>query len=430
MRSRTVREGSVGLLILLGLGAFVVLLLWLRGITFGKRSYKAIVDFSDVGGIQQGAVVRYRGFKVGKIDTVRPGPNGVEVEIEISPDNVLIPRDVAVEANQSGLIGETSIDITPQKPLPAGIAVAKPLDKNCDPNLIVCDGSHLRGQIGVSLDQLIRSTTQLASSFNDRELFANVKAATKNTSMAAASVVQLSRQVSGLVQAGQQQLGGFSQTATKFGTTAEQIRLTAAQGNRLITDLDNLLTTNRTTLVTTLNNLSQTSEQLRVTVGGLAPALNRFNRGKLLQNLETLSANAAQASANLRDISSVLNKPTNRLVLQQTLDSARVTFQNAQKITSDLDELTGDPKVRGNIRKLINGLGGLVSSTQDLQQQVHMAQTLETLTANVKTSKDCTAFSLPKNSKPFKSSVSTSTPCITQKTAQLAAQLAEWQKKQ
>ncbi len=430
MRSRTVREGSVGLLILLGLGVFVVLLLWLRGITFGKRSYKAIVDFSDVGGIQQGAVVRYRGFKVGKIANIRPGPNGVEVEIEITPDNLIIPRDVAVEANQSGLIGETSIDITPQKPVPAGIAVAKPLDKNCDPNLIVCDGSHLQGQIGVSLDQLIRSTTQLASSFNDRELFANVKAATRNTSAAAASVVQLSRQVSRLVQSGQQQLGGFSKTATKFSTTADQIRLTAAQGNRLITDLDSLLTANRTTLVTTLNNLSQTSEQLRVTVGGLAPTLNRFNRGKLLQNLETLSANAAQASANLRDVSSVLNKPTNRLVLQQTLDSARVTFQNAQKITSDLDELTGDPKVRGNIRKLINGLGGLVSSTQDLQQQVHVAQTLESFTANMKTSKEtCTAFSPPKNSKPLNGSVSTPTPCSTQETAQLAAQLAEWQKK-
>jgi len=48
-------------------------------------------------------------------------------------------------------------------------------------------------------------------------------------------------------------------------------------------------------------------------------------------------------SANLRDISNALNSPTNLLVLQQTLDSARVTFQNAQKITSDLDELTGDP---------------------------------------------------------------------------------------
>ncbi len=155
--------------------------------------------------------------------------------------------------------------------------------------------------------------------------------------------------------------------------------MTTRQVDRLITNLDSLVTTNRTSLTTALNNITETSEQLRVTVSNLTPTLNRFNQGKLIQNLETLSANAAQASANLRDVSSALNNPTNLLVLQQTLDSARVTFQNTQKITSDLDELTGDPALRDNLRQLINGLSGLVSSTQQLQQQVPVAQTLDSL---------------------------------------------------
>jgi phospholipid/cholesterol/gamma-HCH transport system substrate-binding protein len=448
MRSRMVREGSVGLLILLGLGLFVVLILWLRGITFGKRSYKAVIDFANAGGIQKGAVVQYRGIQVGKVTALRPGPNGVEAEIEISPTDVIIPRDVVVEANQSGLIGQVSIDITPKKPLPGGIAVAKPLDNDCDRNLIICNGSHLQGQIGVSLDDLIRSTTQLANAFNDRELFANVKAATRNTAVAAESISQLSRDFDRLAKTSQQQLGTFKQTAVKFGATADQLRLTAAQGGRLLTNLDSLLTTNRTALVTTLNNLSQTSEQLRFTVSSLTPKLNRLTQGKLIQNLETLSTNAAQASANLRDISSVLNKPTNRLVLQQTLDSARVTFQNAQKITSDLDELTGDPKVRGNLRKLINGLSGLVSSTQNLQQQVDVAVKLDSMKAAINTPKarrniaahqvipinqaleTSAAFSpAGKSLKSPVDSVTTQAP-RSQESAQLAATLAEWQKKQ
>ncbi len=413
-RTRAVREGSVGLLILLGLGVFVVLILWLRGITFGKRSYKIIVEFGDVGGIQKGAMVRYRGFKVGKISTIRPGPNGVEVDVDITPADLVMPRDVRVEANQSGLIGETNVDITPQKPLPAGVAVAKPLDKNCDPNLIVCNGSHLQGQIGVSVDELIRSTTELANAFNDRELFANVKAATKNTAIAAESIGHLSRDFDSLAKGTQQQLGTFNQTATKFGATADQLRLTAAQGNRLITNLDSLLTTNRTALVTTVNNLSQTSGQLRVAVARLTPTLNRFTQGKLIQNLETLSANAAQVSVNLRKASSTLSNPNNTVVLQQTLDSARVTFQNAQKITSDLDELTGDPKVRQNIRRLINGLSGLVSSTQELQQQVDVAQKLDSMKAELKTPKAVrTREEFPRAQK-----------------SPLAAALIKWEKKQ
>lgn len=159
MRSRTVREGSVGLLLLLGVGVFVGVLLWIRGFSFGKRNYKVVLEFANAAGIQKGAEVQYRGVKVGKISTVRPGPNGVEVDTEITPADLIIPHDVVVEANQSGLIGQTNINITPLKPLPTGIVVAKPLDKNCDPTIIVCDGSHLPGQVGVSIDELIRNTT-------------------------------------------------------------------------------------------------------------------------------------------------------------------------------------------------------------------------------------------------------------------------------
>ncbi len=78
-----------------------------------------------------------------------------------------------------------------------------------------------------------------------------------------------------------------------------------------------------------------------------------------------------------------LNDPKNAVLLQQTLDSARVTFENTQKITSDLDELTGDPKFRKNLLQLVNGLSKLVSSTQDIQQQVQVATTLDSVKAAV-----------------------------------------------
>lgn len=400
MRSRTVREGSVGLLILLGLGLFTASILWLRGVQLGRRSYTAIVSFADVGGMQEGAVVRYRGVNVGNISAIRPGANGVEVEIEISPADVIIPRDVLVEANQSGLISEVSLDITPQKQLPAGLIVAKPLDENCDPDLIVCNGSQLQGQIGISIDALIRSSTRFATVYSNPQLYANVDTAVKSATDAAAGVAQLSRELSVLSRSTRQQLGTFSAAATsvqqaanqisnstsaaveRFGTTADQLNLTAAQVNRLVTNIDDLVTTNRSSLVTALNNINNASEQLQVTVGGLSPTINRVTQGELIQNLETLSANAAQASANLRDASNALNNPSNILVLQQTLDSARATFENAQKITADLDELTGDPKFRQNIREIVDGLSGLVSSTEQLDQQMQLAQTLRAFRDN------------------------------------------------
>jgi phospholipid/cholesterol/gamma-HCH transport system substrate-binding protein len=425
MRSRTVREGSVGLLILLGLSLFGGLVLWLRGFSPGNRKFTAFAVFGDVAGIQTGATVRYRGVNVGKVAAITPGANGVELKMDISPADLLIPRNVVVEASQSGLIGETYIDIVPLKPIPPGLEIAKPLTPQCKTQqIIVCDQTRLpQGQLGVSTDELIRTTTRLATIYTDPAFVSNLNAAIKNTAVAAGEIATLSRNFSSLSGSLKQELKSFSgaansvsnaanqtsyqvglltnrfgNTANKFEGTANELSRTAAQFNQLGQSVNSLVVENRSTLVSTLNNLSQASEQLRGSVGGLKPTLvqvtstfQKINSEKLLRNLETLSdnaaqasANAAQASANLRDLSTNLNDPKNRLVLQQTLDSARATFENTQKITSDLDDLTGDPAFRSNLKNLVNGLGKLVSSTEQLQQQVEMAQVLEPVSDSLK----------------------------------------------
>ncbi len=328
MRSRTVREGSVGLLILLGLGLFAGLILWLRGLSIGTRSYKAIVEFANTAGLEAGATVRYRGVTVGKITQTRPGPNGVEVEIEISPADLIIPKDVAVEASQSGLLGGTFVQIIPRRPLAAAVN-AKPLDPNCDSKLIVCNKDRLTGQPGVSVDELVRASTRFADVYSDPKFLANLNAVTQNTAEAAKEVARLSREFGAVARVAKQEISSLSGSARSVSNAAGQLGLTAGQVN-------SLLASNRGNLVTTLDNIAQLTSQLRSTATSL-------RQGELIRNLEVLSANAAEASNNLRDVTRSFNTPANLLSLQQTLDSARATFQNAQKITSDLDELTGDP---------------------------------------------------------------------------------------
>ncbi|TVP64910.1 MAG: MCE family protein [Nodularia sp. (in: Bacteria)] len=393
---RTLREGSVGLLILLGLGTFVMIVLWLNRFTAGGNSYKFLVEFANAGGMQRGAPVRYRGVKVGNISRVKASSNAVEVEIEIAPADLVISRDVVIEANQSGLISESIIDITPKTTIPSG-AIAKPLDNNCDDSLIICHGSRLSGEIGISIDELIRTSTNLASTYNDPAFYQNLNRLLESSTAAATGVASLTQDFQGLTKSFQQQLGTFSTTASslqqstteltasatktvdQLGATASEFSSTANQANRLLSNLDELVTSNRSSLVGALNNITETSNQLRVTVSSLSPAFDQLTQGELLSNLESLSANAAQASANLRDASNALNDPQNLVLMQQTLDSARVTFENTQKITSDLDELTGDPAFRQNLLQLVNGLSGLVSSTEQMQQDVKVAATLDSL---------------------------------------------------
>ncbi len=376
MRSRSIREGTVGLLILLGLAMFAGVILWLRGVSLGRRSYRVTMDFKNIAGMQEGTPVRYRGLTVGKIVRTRPGPNGVEVEVEISPSDLIIPKkNLTVEANQSGLLGSTAIDILPRSNLTTPVS-ANPLDKDCDRDLIVCHQSRLDGQIGVSVDELIRASIKFADVYSDREFFNNLNALTRNSAQAAAEVTALTKEFQDLTRVAKVQIASLSATAQEFSTTAQSLTTTSEKLGLTADQVSGLIATNRASLVDTLENVNLITRDLRSTVDKLGPVVDQVQQGELLRNLETLSANAAQASANLRDVSNALNNQTNLAVLQQTLDSARATFQNAQKITADLEELTGDPALRDNLRKLINGLSGLVSSTQQLQQQSQVAQVL------------------------------------------------------
>ncbi|MEG3845599.1 MlaD family protein [Microcoleus sp. herbarium19] len=456
MRSRTVREGSVGFLILVGIGLFGGLVLWLRGVQIGNRSYKFAVEFSSAQGMQIGTPVRYRGVAVGKITAIKASANGVDVMVEISPGTLVIPRDVAIEANKSGLIGESSIDITPNSILPESLLTANPFTADCPPQ-IICQNSRLKGQAGVSLDELIRSTVRLANLYTDPVLFNNIKSISENTANTAKGAAKLTENLSNLTITAQSEIKTLSQSVKgefsslnqslkgelatlnqslkgEFGILTQSVRgeigslnesakgelsavssdirkvtATAENSTKEITaaaitsansvtqaanqitltanELNSLVTSNRGSIVSTLNNINQASQELRVTVSSLSPTINRINQGQLLNNLEILSANAAQASANLRDFSNNINNPASLQLLHQTLDSARATFQNVQKITSDVDEITGDPAFRNNIRRLINGLGNLLGSTEQLRQEVKVAQTLAPLSEKVNASK-------------------------------------------
>lgn len=470
---RMIREGSLGLLILLGLGLFGSFVLWLRGFSFGKQHYTVVVSFRDIAKMQLGAPVRYRGVQVGAVSEINARSNHVDVAIQITPATLRIPRQVRIEANQAGFIGETSIDIFPFQDISRAAQNTNPLDKNCKSELIICDRDRLQGEIGVTFDELLRSSLGLSKLFSNPQFFGNLSQLIQNTTVVTAEVTALSRDLQQLTQLTEKELGRVSTTAVQsantisqavtqisgtvnelgstakqvtasinqfgstanqigntidqFGTTANQIgntvgqlQTTANELNSLVRNVNGLVVANRSTLVQTLDNLSQTSEDLRVAVNRLDPAIAQVETGlnqaqipQLLTNLQQVSANAvqvstdaAQATANLRDLSN----PTNLILLQQTLDSARATFENAEKITSDLDRLTGDPTFFNDLRQLIDSLNNLLSVTEQLEQQAAIAQNLDPIVKIVNDRAASLPQVAPSNSKSFLAPASQEAP--------------------
>lgn len=422
LRSRAIREGSVGLFALLGLAIFGGLAIWLRGGGFGQKTYQFIAEFSDVSGLQIGAPVRYRGVTVGKIATMTPGSNGVDVAIEISSADIILPDKVKIQTNRYGLIGEASIDIFPTGSLPSDTQSLNPLSSDCNSQVIICEGDRLTGDPGV---QLFENFARFSELYTDPKFFNSLLSAATSASQAADRISKLSEVVGRLSNTVNKEIQGISDTTDAVTQTANRtsglignidrlissnrsnLDRTVTTTSELTSNLNSLIKENRGNLNRTLGSIDETNQELRTLVSSLQTTVNQVNGGleasdtqKIAQNLNTLVANAATASENLRQLSQTLNDPANAVSLQRTLDSARATFENAQKITADLDELTGDPAFRSNLRELVNGLSSLVSSSERLEQQIQIAQTLNTATQQLN------SIDTPVRLKPYHATVS------------------------
>eukprot|EP00898_Chlorokybus_atmophyticus_P004060 jgi/Chlat1/4655/Chrsp3S05600 len=186
---RTVWEGGVGLFLAAGVAVSIIVASWVKGSKVLSRnrahpSYQAIIEFANACGITVGTPVRVRGVDVGAVVGVRPSLDRIDVHVEIGDSAVVIPRGSEVVVNQSGLIAETLIDITPCTLPKAVDKIADPLDPACkEEGVIVCDRERIRGEQGVSLDELVSICTKLAHQI-DRNGLDNVFKAAQTASEA------------------------------------------------------------------------------------------------------------------------------------------------------------------------------------------------------------------------------------------------------
>ena len=279
-------EGGVGLFLIGGAGIAALTINWILGVNFNKlRSYQAFVEFPFACGIQVGTQVRVRGVKVGNVLSVRPNLERVEVLVEMDDDGIVIPRNSLVEANQSGLIAETIIDITPEIPIPK--AQWGPLDSGCEgEGLVVCDRGKIVGVPGVSMDELVGICTKLAREMDSQngiaKMFATAETAQdlmKNLEPLLLEAAEIAKELRPMLQNVQEQ------------GTLDTIELLAGHATKAVTDIREL----KRTILTDENQ-----EMLRQSITIMT---------KTLQHMEKVSG----------DISSVSGDPATRQNLRHLI---------------------------------------------------------------------------------------------------------------
>uniref|UniRef100_A0A0E0L038 Mce/MlaD domain-containing protein n=1 Tax=Oryza punctata TaxID=4537 RepID=A0A0E0L038_ORYPU len=176
---RGVWEGGVGLFMVTGAALLALAVAWLRGFQLRSR-------------FRVGTPVRIRGVTVGSIVRVDSSLESIDAYAEVEDDKIIVPRNSLIEVNQSGLLMETIIDITPKDPLPA--PSVGPLDPDCSrEGLILCDKERIKGQQGVSLDAMVGILTRLGRDMEEIGVDKSFKLAEKVASIMEGAQPLLSR---------------------------------------------------------------------------------------------------------------------------------------------------------------------------------------------------------------------------------------------
>ncbi len=109
---------KVGLLAFISLILLLGVVIRVKGRTFSNAE-RVEIKFKDVNGMRPGAAVQMMGMRVGQVEEVTPviseEENFVKVKFVITDSDIDIPKASAFSIQQSGLIGELFLEITPPK---------------------------------------------------------------------------------------------------------------------------------------------------------------------------------------------------------------------------------------------------------------------------------------------------------------------------
>ncbi|KTD25702.1 toluene transporter subunit: membrane component of ABC superfamily [Legionella lansingensis] len=108
---------SVGIFMLLGLSALLILVMKVSGITtlVSKKGYTVSAEFTDIGGLKVRAPVTVAGVKIGEVTRIelQPGELNAKVTMSLRNDKPIPYEDTSARILTEGLIGSNYISIVP-----------------------------------------------------------------------------------------------------------------------------------------------------------------------------------------------------------------------------------------------------------------------------------------------------------------------------
>jgi phospholipid/cholesterol/gamma-HCH transport system substrate-binding protein len=276
------REAWVGLFVVAGIVATVILLAVMTDAALFRGRYIVTTTVPNAGGIRKGDPVQMRGVNIGRIIGFAIGHKDVDVRLEIEGE-YKIPRDSRVEVKASGLLGGMVADIIPgastdvfrggdRIPGASGIGLFDKMDT-----------------LAVEADKVAVKVQNLLSDETVKDLQVGTSEARKSMESLQAILKEQRSELRTLTASLKRSAEGMEKV-----TTGPELERAVKRVDQLTEKLDGTLTT--------LDRSSKSVESI----------LARMDRGEgtlgKLSTDDTLYKNASEATANLNKATVELNK--------------------------------------------------------------------------------------------------------------------------
>jgi phospholipid/cholesterol/gamma-HCH transport system substrate-binding protein len=276
------REAWVGLFVVAGILATVVLLAVMTDAALFRGRYIVTTNVPNAGGIRKGDPVQMKGVAIGRIIGFSIGQNDVDVRLEIEGE-YKIPKDSRVEVKAAGLLGGMVAEVIPGSspdkaawgdriPGASGIGLFDKMDT-----------------LAVQADKVALKVQNLLSDETVKDLQSGASGARQSLESLQAILKEQRGELKALTASLRRSAEGMEKV-----TTGPELEDTLKRVDKLVERLDGT--------VGTLDTSSKSLESI----------LGRMDRGEgtlgKLSTDETLYKNASEASANLNKATVELNK--------------------------------------------------------------------------------------------------------------------------
>jgi phospholipid/cholesterol/gamma-HCH transport system substrate-binding protein len=371
-RSEVGRKLRVGVFVLVALAAFLGMIYALGAKSrLFEAKYTIHAEFSEVGGLAEGATVRLAGVQIGRVSGVElPSQPGGKVRVDLSIAKRFTDRvrkDSVARIETQGLLGDKIVEITiggtNARPIGPGETIAS--KDPADLGQVVSEGA-----------QTVKDVAALAASLRETAEGLKQSHLIEDASAAVANTRKVTDQVARIVNEVERGKGWANALIYQEPVALQQLNSMVASTQKLLDRIERgegaagVLTSSQSTaaarrLVAAMDKLARSVEQPEE--GGLLPALLVDPQYKaVLDDLRVMAHNLRDVSDRLAGgkgtLGALVKDEPGEAGIRQASQDLQATMANLREITEKINEgegtvgaLIADPTVYERLVSILDG---------------------------------------------------------------------------